>query len=312
MLRRSVRSLVALLVLAWLAAGCAPKRAAAPAAQGAAPPSTALLWRVTHGGNTSYLFGTIHLDLDVERILGVEGHRLLATSRALYVEMDLSNTARTRELGATAARAGRLPPGESLQRMLSPAEWAQLQKTMPNTPPATLDRLEPWIAALSTLQAIAARSDASPAAPGASRKPPMDVVLVQDARARGIPVFELDSMQQQLTAFTSMPRPMAVDMLRELLGSPEGAGRELRDIVQAYGSPNAEQQLAAVVGAMARRTPTFADYLLFRRSRRWADVLERPLRSGGVFVAVGAGHLVGPQGLPALLRSRGFKVERVR
>jgi uncharacterized protein YbaP (TraB family) len=310
MLRRTARSLVALLVVTWLAAGCAPKRTAAPATA-AGPESTALLWRVTRGASASYLFGTIHLDLDVERILGPEGHRLLATSRALYVEMDLSNTARARELGATAARAGLLPPGESLQRMLSASEWAELQRMLPGTPPAALDRLEPWLAGLSTIQAIAAKSDASPAAPG-RRKPPMDVVLVDDARARGIAVLELDSMQQQIQAFTSMPRPMALDMLRELLGSPEGAGRELRDIVQAYGSRDAEKQLAAVVGTMARRTPTFTDYLLFRRSRRWADVLEGPLRSGGLFVAVGAGHLVGPQGLPALLRSRGFTVERVR
>ena len=309
MLGRPARSLAMLLVLGWLAAGCAPARRPAPHA---APPSTALLWRVTNASHASYLFGTIHLDLDVERILGTEGHRLLATSRVLYVEMDLSDAHHTQALGVVAARAGMLPPGESLQRMMSPALWADLQKMLPGTPPAALDRLEPWLAALSVIQTIAKKAEASPAAPGASRKPPMDVVLVKDAKARGIRVLELDSMMQQLQAFTAMPRPMAIEMLRELLESPENASRELHGLVEAYGSPDAEQQLTKLVDTMARRTPMFTDYLLFRRTSRWADVLDGPLRAGGLFVAVGAGHLVGPHGLPELLRTRGFTVERVR
>ena len=309
MLRRPARSLAALLVLAWLAAGCTPVRRQAPPP---APESTALLWRVSNGTHVSYLFGTIHLDLDVERILGPGGHRLLATSRVLYVEMDLSDAHHTQALGVQAARAGMLPPGESLQRMMSPALWADLQRMLPGSPPQTLDRLEPWLAALSVIQKIAAQHQASPAAPGASRNPPMDVMLVRDARARGIPILELDSMQQQLQAFTTMPRPMALEMLGELLESPDTAGRELHGIVEAYGSPGAEKALTKLVATMARRTPMFTDYLLFRRTARWADVLDQPLRAGGVFVAVGAGHLVGPHGLPELLRARGFSVERVR
>src|SRR5262245_55265496 len=146
MLRRPARSLAALLVLGWLAAGCTPVRRPAPPP---APASTALLWRVSNGTHISYLFGTIHLDLDVERILGPGGHRLLATSRVLYVEMDLSDAHHTQALGVEAARAGMLPPGASLQRMLSPQLWAELQHMLPGSPPAMLDRLEPWLAALS-------------------------------------------------------------------------------------------------------------------------------------------------------------------
>src|SRR5262245_50181707 len=140
MLRRPARSLATLLVLGWLAAGCAPVRRPAPQP---APPSTALLWRVTNGTHVSHLFGTIHLDLDVEQILGHEGHRLLATSRVLYVEMDLSDPHHTQALGVEAARAGMLPPGESLQHMMSPSLWADLQRMLPGSPPTTLDRLEP-------------------------------------------------------------------------------------------------------------------------------------------------------------------------
>jgi hypothetical protein len=275
------------------------------------PASTALLWQVEHGANVSYLFGTIHLNLDVDAILGPAGRAALARSRVLYVEMDLSDAQRARSLGASAVQAGLLPPGESLRNMLSPPLWAQLQQLLVGSPPAALERLQPWLASLSVIQTIAARSQATPVSTGA-RLPPMDVALVSRARERGIHVLELDSMQQQLEAFTSMPRAQALDMLRELLQAPDVAGRELRAIVDAYDGPDAEQRLTALVGEMDRRTPTFTQYLLFRRSQRWADALAGPLRAGGNFVAVGAGHMVGPHGLPALLARRGFRVQRVR
>ena len=73
------------------------------------------------------------------------------------------------------------------------------------------------------------------------------LVGVTEARARDIPVFGLDSMQQQLDAFIAMPRPAALAMLRELLGSPEGASRELRGIIDAYGSAEAERELTTLV-----------------------------------------------------------------
>jgi uncharacterized protein YbaP (TraB family) len=310
---RAVHALLALVVAGWATISCAPARrlpAPPPAPPAAvAPPSRALLWRVTHGAATSHLFGTIHLPLDVDEVLGPPGRQAFASARTLYVEMDLSDARRSRSLGQEAVRAGLLPPGESLRSMLPPPLWAQLQQMIPNSPPATLDRLQPWLAALSTIQTIAARSNATPRG---SPRPPMDVVLVQQARARGRQVIELDSMQQQLEAFTAMPRPEALAMLRELLSAPDVAGNELRGIVDAYGDVDAEARLTALVAEMSQRTPIFADYLLFRRNQRWSAVLDRPLRAGRLFVAVGAGHLVGPRGLPALLERRGFVVERVR
>jgi hypothetical protein len=100
-------------------------------------------------------------------------------------------------------------------------------------------------------------------------------------------------------------------MLHELVDAPEAAGDQLESIAQAYDAPDADRRLTMLVDDMTRRTPAFAEHLLVRRNARWARTLDAPLRRGGAFVAVGAAHLVGPRGLPALLAARGFRVSRV-
>ena len=53
------------------------------------------------------------------------------------------------------------------------------------------------------------------------------------------------------------------------------------------------------------------DYLLAFRNVRFVKRLQRQLSQGGVFIAVGAGHLPGPQGLVALLREEGYTLTRI-
>ena len=69
--------------------------------------------------------------------------------------------------------------------------------------------------------------------------------------------------------------------------------------------------LAATIAPL-RRDPAIGKALLADRNARWASVIVRRMaRPGRVFVAVGAGHLVGPGSVVELLRKRGLKVERV-
>ena len=64
------------------------------------------------------------------------------------------------------------------------------------------------------------------------------------------------------------------------------------------------------IDPVARASPRLYDRLISRRNHRWARILGARLASpGAIVVVVGVGHLVGPEGLPALLRAQGFQVE---
>ncbi|MBK9030282.1 MAG: TraB/GumN family protein [Myxococcales bacterium] len=66
--------------------------------------------------------------------------------------------------------------------------------------------------------------------------------------------------------------------------------------------------------AAGRDPARFGDFLeatLGRRNRSWVAPLTEMAAAGDGFVAVGAGHLVGPDNLPDLLTAAGFEVHRV-
>src|SRR5262249_13155771 len=70
----------------------------------------------------------------------------------------------------------------------------------------------------------------------------------------------------------------------------------------------------ALVRDLDHDNPSLYDALLKRRNLAWADTLTKELASasGVELVNVGALHMLGADGLPALLRARGFKVDRVQ
>jgi hypothetical protein len=61
---------------------------------------------------------------------------------------------------------------------------------------------------------------------------------------------------------------------------------------------------------VAKTSPSMYRRLITERNQRWAKILGQALTGEGkIVVVVGAGHLIGPGGVPALLRQQGFTVE---
>ena len=59
--------------------------------------------------------------------------------------------------------------------------------------------------------------------------------------------------------------------------------------------------------------PNLRAALLTDRNKAWVEIIEAQLAAGRrPLVAVGAGHMLGPQGLPQLLAARGFTVTRLQ
>lgn len=280
-------------LLAALAACAAPPGPARPA-----------LWLVEGpGGQQAWLFGTIHA---LSRPYDWKSARLaaaLAQSDRLILEIaDVGNDAATAAAFAQLAQGRPHPP---LAQRLAPQDRGDLRRALAadRIAPGSLDRYDTWAAALMIAQAQA-RQQRQDSGYG------IDRALAADYPR---PIAELEGARRQLAIFDALPEAQQRALLQAVIEN-EGAEREAR--VQALEQAWASGDMAALARVSDADTfgdPVLRETLLVRRNRNWTDRLIALLDGRArPFVAVGAAHLAGPDGLPALLAARGYRVTRIQ
>lgn len=301
--------------------------ASGPTAAGPTAAARTLLWRIEHRGRVSHLLGTLHVGVGMRDALGSVGTTALDQSTTVFIETGLDPAVMRESLVSALVRA-QLPEGESLRALVGEQDFVKVTALLREFPAPALDRLEPSLVAIFALGASMDRTSASIAsdagvvapdatATAASSAPsvsaePMDYQIAQYAQRRGVRVNELEAVSDQLAAFTGLGRAGAIEMLRALVRNPEANARVTTAMVEAYRSASAEDDVAALVRSMNALSPQFARMLIDDRNDRWMPTIERAVQAGGAFFAVGAAHTVGPKGIVAALRARGYTVERVR
>lgn len=281
MLRGSWRLLAALPVVAIACAPPPPACPLPPPATEAAP----LLWRVERtGAGVVWLYGTIH-DAGAADVPAVAWRRL-DDVRVFASELG-TDEPDPHQLVALA----RLPWGQVLDRLLPPDDWWELVEAMLGA--MTEDELRharPWFA----LVKLHARMAHAP-------MPSMDVALATRAGQLGIAVESLESWRDQLAALDAS---VGASDLSHAIHARRTVACQVAQLRAAYR--------ASDLPALARMLldPVHGDRLLAERNRRWAPRIERYLEHGGGFVAVGLGHLLGDEGLPAILAREGYRVSR--
>lgn len=262
-----------------------------------------MLWRATKDGRTSWLYGTIHVGRLAWTFPGPTVRDALGRSDTLALELDPQDPAVMAKMQRYMARDPKLTLTPSLDRRLR----AQLQKAC--MPPALVDQMAPEMLG-ATLTVTAARREGFDALYG------IDFSLGQVARALGKPVQSLETVETQLGELISDNE----DDLRA------NVGQMLDDLEQGKVIP---QLLRLARAWEAGRDDELANYtewcrcadtprdkarlrrLIEGRNAGLADSIDR-LHAGGqsVFAAMGGLHLVGPEGLPALMARRGYTVIR--
>jgi uncharacterized protein len=298
---------------AWhLAAGVLLAIATSAAAAGGSPRGEPLLWRVESGRATSFLFGTCHLPIALEKALRPVGLRALDRARRVFVELDMSSPMTLVDALKSSMSHAQMPD-RSLKAMLPPELWQRLVAVHEgHLDEEALDHLKPWAASLATYSRLAEKNRAqwlrrSRLDP---RRPILDAAVALRAKEHDVPVEELETPLEQVQIFNAQRLEDELRILIDLLENPE-ASDESRPLLDACVSFD-EDALRKETGRLAQRYPAFADLLFAQRNRAWVERLHPWLANGDVFVAVGTAHMFGDDGLVTLLRDRGYRVSRVR
>ena len=269
------------------------------------------MWRVTGPRSEVYLFGTLHaLQPDAQwRTPAYDA--AYARASTVWFEADLG-TADPATMGMIVSRYG-VDPERGLSEKLAVADLTALKGE------ADMDRIEhlrPWAAALMlSMQPVLAK--------GARMDSGVDLIVTRQARSGGKTIRTFETLEEQAGMFASLPESAEVQYLADVIHERHPTlAKRVRFNPNASAAAFEKQWLAGdlarlgpgLMGGLAHDNPALYDVLLKRRNLTWADKLTAELAAteGVELVNVGALHMVGPDGLPALLAARGFKVERVQ
>ena len=273
--------------------------AATPAGREAHP----ALWKLGSGSTTIYLFGTVHaLPAGVQWFSGPVANAFAASGELVTEIIDRS----PEDMRAIVAAKALLPPGQNLRRMLSPVDRARYERSMRANGLAVnaCDSFRPWYAAVALSTRPLLTSGFDPAH-GADEE--LSARAAREARGHEA----LETPEYQLGLFAALPRATQLRYLHEVVRDMPLVQRELRAMVRAWAAGDAPR-LARLMNedsddAHMRET------LLVQRNKAWAQWIRARLsRPGTVFVAVGAGHLAGPDSVQSQLAIMGITAVRIQ
>jgi len=264
-----------------------------------------LLWEVRKGKQVAWLLGTIHVGRPEFYPLPASRLALLKRADAIVLEADISDTPRA--ISATQKYALYPEGAPGLDTRLAPELRQRIEAVLARNQldPVPMMRMKPWMLANVLALFEAAQAGYMPALS-------VEAYLLRVAKADNKQVFEFEGIEQQFELFEQAPWATQVAFLEEALKAVEtrGARRELNRIVQAWETADrvSLERLLVEMRAQSSTGSRFTiDTILLGRHPKMVRKIETMMADGKSYMfAVGALHLIGPQGLVELLRARGY------
>lgn len=261
------------------------------------------LWAVAGKNNTVYLFGSVHLLPEGAFEIAGELRRAYQDAERVCLELDISVLSPAEMTSVTLARAVD-PEGRGLLELLGPAaEPVRTAAAAAGIDLAPYAAFEPWFVGL-TVSLVALQQYGYAADHG------VEQTVARAASEDGKLGCGLESLDEQLGLLDGLPVAEQRNMLLQSLEEAAHVDQEMARLFEAWRRGD-DASLARQLDSEFADYPALAEQLIYARNERWADriagLLDEP---GDALIVVGAMHLVGDRGLPALLRERGYTIER--
>jgi uncharacterized protein YbaP (TraB family) len=242
-----------------------------------------------------YLFGTMHTGVDAEKELNPIVFRKLDEAKVVVMEADVFNVD-----AFEIAKTAMYPPGKSVVKDLKPEHWKIVVDRLSSflLPESSLAQMKPWFIGTMLVQKMLPEVE------------PIDSVVYKRAVKAGKKLVYVETVKEQLGM---VEKSFDVKVLDDMLGDMKKTETMTLELADAYRKGDIEKLTTLTFDAeeMKKHPPMF-DLLFFARNEKWIPKLTPLLDQGGVFVAVGAGHLLGDRGVQALLVKKGYSVERIK
>lgn len=296
-----------------LLGGGTKREAVRPFVEGNAQGNRGLVFEAKKDGRTVYLMGTIHVAKREMYPLSADVRKAFEESYALAVEADVSSLGEQ----LTAVRYtldGMYTDGRTYRDVLPEDVVQKIEEFKSRNRGSTVlvqDSFKPWYLYMAISQARLSSLKDFSAAYG------VDVVLIQEAKRREKPVRSLEGASAQMELLSTLPDDVYAEIFRKELSRDDSVYRQEMEYLHEFLRTGDAAALArsAVDGyrGKSQALETYYQKVIVERNQAMAQSIEKLLQTGGrpLFVAVGAAHVVGPDGLVEIFRKKGYTVRQL-
>lgn len=262
------------------------------------------LWRVSGVQNDIYLLGSVHMLRASDYPLPAGVYAAYDDAESLVMELDMDDLDPA-DAARLVSELGIIPGDDNLGRWLGPVAFERAKEladlVVLNL--AQFERNEPWLAAVLIEQQLLGRLGFNPALG-------VENHLLTRAVKDGKPVTGLETLREQFEILDQLPLDAQSTLFLETLEDAPQLESTMNDLIRAWLAGDMAVLESTVLDDM-RDQPALFRELVVNRNQGWSEKIAKMRHDADDYlVIVGTLHLVGPEGLPALLTKRGFDVEQ--
>ena len=276
---------------------------------------SAVFWKVTSpAGKISYLLGTMHSTDPRVTDLRAEARAALQASKRVLVEVAKLSPVQVAQVMSKRPDLFFSLQGGRLNTMISKEDYQVVleQGTKAGMKAQMIPLLKPWFASVSFFGLPACEQLRL-----AGKLLVLDKLIEQWGQEAGAEVIGLETLEEQFSAFNNIPLNDQITLLENGVHTQNIARDLYASTVAVYLSrqiglimPLSQHYARDRLKSLAANA-SFKEILINQRNQTMYERALPFMKEGGAFMAVGALHLVGRQGLVALFRQSGFQVETV-
>lgn len=267
-----------------------------------------LLWKVSDANNSLYLLGSFHMLKTSDYPLAKSTDLAFDDAEQLYFELspeEMNNPA----LGQKMAQAAMRTDGKTLQQSLSAETWKKFEASAAknNLPAANFQSFEPWFVALILSVTEMQKVGLNPALG-------LDKHFMERAAKAGKPANGLETGDSQIAIFDGMSMKQQEQFLQDALDESADMKKKIDELHSTWRNADDKALFSIMAKEMNQKYPELYQTINLDRNKAWLPKLEAMLKDNDkddVMVVVGSLHLIGDDGVIKMLKTKGYKVERL-
>ena len=261
-----------------------------------------LLWKISGEGvkENSYLYGTIHVMPENQFSISPKIQKAFDQSRKLAMEIDL-NIGLAKQIKI--AKKTFLPSGQTIQNLLSPTDFEKVKSFCLDSLKIPEGKFNKYI----HLKPFFFSSAIAQEQMGNTKSYEMEFNKM--AKKNRKKTLGLETMDYQLETINKISINDQAKMLMEEFD--KNPTEQFNDLLRLYLNEDLNG-LYSIVTSESSQINNFNQDFLDVRNKNWIPVIESQIKVNSTFIAVGAAHLPGENGVINLLKMKGYTVEPVK